>query len=369
MIVKDHKGNVYPSMSAMAAAWGVKNRTLHGRLDRGWTVEQALTTPADNFKPKHKHRKAWTDHKGNEYSSLPEMCAAYGITEKLFQGRVRNCGWDLERALTTPVSYIPGNAKAIRDPGGREFPSVSAMCKYHNVSRTLFKERLARGWDLERALCAPAKKTNDISPKPARDHKGNIYPSFNAMCRAYDTNKDRVKSRLELGWDLGRALTEGSVIYGKPIKDYVGREFATIRDAANFYGIPEQYITGSDISYISANMIASPAANAFKNKIFGGMKIIRCVRFPYFEIEAGDSKAILHFENILAAYHVSPEFDPLPASKISRVIEIISPLGFPYYMIRYGGQESVADYWTIIRLNAESGYGILKDSKEEKKCL
>ena len=42
------------------------------------------------------------DHLGNEYMSVMDMCIHYHISASTFYNR-RNRGWDLEKALTTPM--------------------------------------------------------------------------------------------------------------------------------------------------------------------------------------------------------------------------------------------------------------------------
>lgn len=51
--VKDHLGNVYKSKTTMYKAYGLKKQTAEFRLERGWTLEQTLTTPV-NQKPKRR---------------------------------------------------------------------------------------------------------------------------------------------------------------------------------------------------------------------------------------------------------------------------------------------------------------------------
>lgn len=42
---RDHLGHNYPSMSAMARAYNIVPVTLATRLNRGWSLTKALTTP------------------------------------------------------------------------------------------------------------------------------------------------------------------------------------------------------------------------------------------------------------------------------------------------------------------------------------
>ena len=41
----DHLGQRFPSKSAMARAWGLTLAQLNHRLSYGWDLERALTTP------------------------------------------------------------------------------------------------------------------------------------------------------------------------------------------------------------------------------------------------------------------------------------------------------------------------------------
>lgn len=42
---RDHLGNEYPCLKAMAAAWGVNYDTFHHRLVAGWGIMRALAAP------------------------------------------------------------------------------------------------------------------------------------------------------------------------------------------------------------------------------------------------------------------------------------------------------------------------------------
>lgn len=42
---KDHTGQEFPTIAAMAKAWGLKPKLVRDRFRMGWTVEKTLTTP------------------------------------------------------------------------------------------------------------------------------------------------------------------------------------------------------------------------------------------------------------------------------------------------------------------------------------
>lgn len=46
-IVRDHKGNVYPTKKAMCEHWGIACSNYIQRLYAGWTLKDILTTPVD----------------------------------------------------------------------------------------------------------------------------------------------------------------------------------------------------------------------------------------------------------------------------------------------------------------------------------
>lgn len=74
---------------------GLKLVTVRKRILRGWSIEKALSTPSQ---PKE---VVITDHKGNSFSSIKELCKAYHFSEKLFRHR-RYAGWSVKRILTEP---------------------------------------------------------------------------------------------------------------------------------------------------------------------------------------------------------------------------------------------------------------------------
>lgn len=366
--VKDHLGNEFISKNAMCGHYGIPASTFRNRLLRGWTLEQALTVPTKGQMSKIKPKKQiWEDHLGNEYISLPEMCAKYGITEKIYQSRRRICKWSLEKTLTTPIQTQPSNAKKISDHLGNEFASISEMCRYHNVKRTQFRERVKKGWDIEKALTEPARVMNDMSPSACEDHLGNKYQSKNEMCRAYGITRSMLNSRLDLGWSLEETLTKPKVIHKIGIVDSAGREFPTLKDMANFYCLGAHQIQGLDIEAIFREL-PKFISNKFKAFDLGnGIKITKCLSWPYFIADIYGREHVLHIERVLEIYHDSDIFDPLPATGVKPFIEIKERLGFPYYLTVMDGREIVMSYWEIIKINADENFGLgHKPEKQDK---
>ncbi|MBQ1780613.1 MAG: hypothetical protein II001_04185 [Bacteroidales bacterium] len=81
----------------------------------------------------------WVEYNG-EKMSLSKAAELSGMPYKLVHGRIKN-GWDLERALTTPV-FTSGE--------------VCRRCKEANVSYHLVISRLRMGWSLDEAISTPS---------------------------------------------------------------------------------------------------------------------------------------------------------------------------------------------------------------------
>lgn len=90
MIAKDHLGRTYKSFAAMCRAWRVVSRTVATRLERGLSIEEALT------------KKPWSrEHtvNGHTYSSVDEICKVYGISRTQMYYRIYDLGLPLEEAV------------------------------------------------------------------------------------------------------------------------------------------------------------------------------------------------------------------------------------------------------------------------------
>lgn len=97
----DHLGNKYLTSKSIAEAWSITPVLFKKRLNRGWTMEDTLTTPI----PKVKSVK---DHLNNEYASFKQMCDTYGLQTSVVRSRLY-LGHSLESALTTPVRFRSPN--------------------------------------------------------------------------------------------------------------------------------------------------------------------------------------------------------------------------------------------------------------------
>ena len=98
MAYKDHLNNTYKTFGDMCLKYGIGRSTVTARLKRGWSLEKALTTP---LKKQASNAKKVKDCLGNSFDSISDMCRAYLIDKDTYHKRIKR-GYTVEEALTTP---------------------------------------------------------------------------------------------------------------------------------------------------------------------------------------------------------------------------------------------------------------------------
>jgi len=102
-------------------------------------------------------RVVYKDHLGKEYVRLSDMATAWGIPDPILRHRMSR-NWDIERALTEPATkFVSFFGEEIKDHLGNEYDSFSAMCKAYNIMPATLKTRLQGGMPLEEALTKPVR--------------------------------------------------------------------------------------------------------------------------------------------------------------------------------------------------------------------
>lgn len=99
IVIKDHLGQEFKSIAAMCRYWNINVYTFLGRKIRGWNIEDALTRELDFGYGIGIPAK---DHLGNHYMSVSHMARTYGLRPDALFKRLER-GWSLKEALTTPV--------------------------------------------------------------------------------------------------------------------------------------------------------------------------------------------------------------------------------------------------------------------------
>lgn len=135
---------------------------------------------------------------------------------------------------------------------GTEYESMEEAVKVFKMPLSLVEHRLELGWDLDRAV------TYCEAPKPFKKKKhdltidGTKYQRLSILGDVYDINGRVIMERLFMGESL-------ESIIDNPKKEYVlvieGIEYATIREAAKVYGhdphaLYGKALSGADLLYL-----------------------------------------------------------------------------------------------------------------------
>lgn len=219
----DHFGKPYKSIQDMCEYYGMRVSTYKSRIQSGWSIEKALTTPVDTA------YKNCIDHLGKPFNSITEMCRHYNISPCTFQNRI-NKGWSLGEALTTPAK---SSAKGCKDHLGKSFKSISDMCKHWGINNVTFNGRIELGWSLEKALTTPIKQGGEN----CKDHLGKPFQSISDMCKHWGIKPEIFSGRIKSGWSLEEALTTPVRQAVEWHKDHLGNKYRTIDEMCNKHGI------------------------------------------------------------------------------------------------------------------------------------
>ena len=145
------EGLVFKSVNAMTAYYGIGRETYIYRINKGWTVEEALGI----VERRKDSEKEFIDPNGNRFQSMKEVLVHYHVKPEQYYGRLR-IGWTVEEALGIVPRERVHNWKArhIKTicPNGLEFESIKDMCLHYNINPMTYHNRRSLNWTVEEAL-------------------------------------------------------------------------------------------------------------------------------------------------------------------------------------------------------------------------
>lgn len=98
-----------------------------------------------------------TDHLGNKFSSVREMCKFHDVLYETYRKR-RSKGYSIEQSLSDRYLICNGRAIECRDHKGKCFTSISEMAEFYGITSQIFRNRMRVGWSLEKTLTTPIKQ-------------------------------------------------------------------------------------------------------------------------------------------------------------------------------------------------------------------
>lgn len=142
------------------------------------------------------------DHEGKEFKSISAMCKGWGVPRSTYCAR-RESGWSLEEALTKgPYGKIAPGIGCV-DHLGNWYVSIKEMCRSYGIDCNTFQLRRKRGKSLEEALTAPIHKA---SRTMVQLESGEIFRSMTEFCIKYGLSRSRVVDLRRMGRSFDEIL-------------------------------------------------------------------------------------------------------------------------------------------------------------------
>jgi len=142
---KDVDG-VYRTLKELSQKYNVKLSTITLRARQGRSFEEMVGLKKI---PRVSNSKKCKDHLGKDFNSKKERCAYWGVNYSTFMNRIDR-GYTLEEALTG--SNLKINSRKVTDPIGIVHRSTLAMCKFWEVSDDYYALRVGRRNDKQYKL-------------------------------------------------------------------------------------------------------------------------------------------------------------------------------------------------------------------------
>lgn len=125
---------------------GIKPITLRKRISSGWTIEEALGTRV--IAEKSQVGKERILHYRGKAQTLSAWAKKLGVCTQCLKGRLER-GWSIERAVTATASKANLPAKI---PFAGEVLSISEWARRTGLSKALISLRLKNHWSIRDAL-------------------------------------------------------------------------------------------------------------------------------------------------------------------------------------------------------------------------
>lgn len=190
----EYNGKVYSSYHALASDLGISSSYMYRGLSEGRTVEDVV---------KEHNLRCVTDHLGNKFNTQKAMLNHWGISEYSYRTRI-NKGWSLERALSTP-SKTNRKVQEYSDFKGNIFSSATSLAKEYGVSTSTILKYLDMGRTSEEITYSLFQKSRKVSS--IKDHLGNEFTTQSEMVEYYGVKLATFINRRRKGWTLEEALT------------------------------------------------------------------------------------------------------------------------------------------------------------------
>ena len=243
-----YQGCVFDSITALYRAvqpTAVSYACFRRRLASGWGLEKAITTPVASSEVKP------IEYHGLTFDTVMELYKTVrppDMSYMCLRNRLAS-GWDIEKALNTPVLAAWRRTYTV---DGKLFDSLKALADAAGISYMSAVKRAQRGLSDDEIFYGPTKRTSVTAPKTEPKDRGIPVTiagiKYQNLQRAYDSLKPSItlnaaKQRIR----RGQSIEDAFLLTGRPdgrttkVEDRnltINGAKFTSQQAAKAFGVP-----------------------------------------------------------------------------------------------------------------------------------
>lgn len=178
-------GREFANLEEALKFFNLKRGTYYQRLRRGSTVTEALTKQMNDREIKNPIGTKIVKSDGTTYSSFKEAAKAHGLQTQTVIARTMR-GWSVDDALNTPANSTSAKATPITVEGV-EYPTLTDALKKYKVKKSTYYNRLNFGWSSERAITVP------VSIDESGEDDGDVNHNSSSGNQGVDDSKEGVQ--------------------------------------------------------------------------------------------------------------------------------------------------------------------------------
>ncbi len=111
---------------------------------------------------------------GGTMKKIANLASKVGIPTGILNSRIRN-GWEVEKAISTPVNHYKQEVITVTYEGKEEI--LNDLCVRLGMRYGLLRLRIKAGWDLHRAMYTPVSKSHEDGTFHMENTKGERLPN------------------------------------------------------------------------------------------------------------------------------------------------------------------------------------------------
>lgn len=197
-IVNGFTGN----LRQIAEHFDIKRQTLSYRLNKGFTIEEAVNTTVRKLEK----FKIYTIN--GFTGTLIQIAEHFNIKYSTLFNRMNNLGWSIEKAVNTPIKEQKQKECEIKTYTVNNFTgNLTQIAKYFDINAETLRNRINKqGMSIEEAVNTPVEETYMVN-----GFTGNL----TQIAEHFNINYRTLYGRLRKGFTIEEAISFQKEYYGQ----------------------------------------------------------------------------------------------------------------------------------------------------------